>query len=104
MYTHVGEDDEYNVFCTVVGANIKVNNLEVNTCENNIEWLLDSGCTDHIINNDSYYSNSKKLSFPVDVKIGDGKILKATKVGNVIINSIVNGNKVKIRLENVFFC
>lgn len=103
MYTHVGEDDEYNVFCTVVGANIKVNNLEVNTCENNIEWLLDNGFTDHIINNDSYYSKSKKLSFPVDVKIGDGKILKATKVGNVTINSIVNGNKVKIGLENVFF-
>ena len=37
-----------------------------------IDWLLDSGCTDHIINNDKYYSDSINLKTPVNVKIGDG--------------------------------
>lgn len=49
-----------------------------------IDWLLDSGCTDHIINNDKYFSESIIFKEPVNVKIGDGKIFLATKLGYVI--------------------
>ena len=87
-----------NVFCTEVD-----NILEVNNCENQIEWVLDSGCTDHIINNESYYSNSVILENPIDVKIGNGTILKATKIGEVIVYFLVNNQKVEVKLTNVFY-
>ena len=68
-----------------------------------IDWLLDSGCTDHVINNDKYFSDSVILKQPVNVKIGDGKILKATKVGNVISYFPVYNRKIQIKMSNVFY-
>lgn len=99
MYSDAGEYDDRDAFCTIVDYK----NVEANKCENNIEWVLDSGCTDHIINNDNYYSNFENLQVPIDVKIGDGKILKATKVGSVFIHSQVYQNKIEIELKKVFF-
>lgn len=37
-----------------------LNNIEVN-------WLLDSGCTDHIINKDEYFDECIKLREPVNI-------------------------------------
>ena len=37
-----------------------------------IEWILDSGCTDHVINNENYFNNSIKLKEPIKVRVGDG--------------------------------
>ena len=68
-----------------------------------IDWLLDSGCTDHVINDDKYYSDSIILKVPVNVKIGDGTILEATKVGNVISKFQVFNEKIEIKMKNVFF-
>ncbi|KAK9751518.1 hypothetical protein QE152_g4930 [Popillia japonica] len=63
---------------------------------NSIEWILDSGCSDHIINNDKYFSDFVELKKPVNVKVGDGRCLKATKIGNVIHNFNVFGKKVAV--------
>ena len=46
-------------------------NIEVNNCENKLEWILDSGCSDHIIIDDKYFTKVKKLENPIDVKVGD---------------------------------
>ena len=70
---------------------------------NRIDWILDSGCSDHIINNDSYFSKFLILKSPINVKVGDGRILKGTKVGNVITHFIVDGTKVEITISNVFY-
>lgn len=52
---------------------------------NETNLLLDSRCTDHIINSDTYLFNCVDLKIPVDVKLPNGKMLKATKVDNVKI-------------------
>lgn len=70
---------------------------------NRIDWILDSGCTDHIITDDSYFSESLILKNPINVKVGDGRILKGTKVSKVCTHFIVYGKKVKITMSDVFF-
>lgn len=49
--------DQYLAHCS------KVN--EVNCNEN--DWVLDSGCTDHITNNDRYFEDCGPLDKPVNV-------------------------------------
>lgn len=76
---------------------------EVNINNSEINWLLDSGCTDHIINNDTYFYNSIDLKSPVNVKLPDGKLLKATKVGTVKIYFKNYFNEKYVDLKNVYF-
>ena len=77
-------------------------------CENDkstkgqIEWVLDSGCTDHIINSDDYFDSCETLNKPVKVKIGDGTILEATKIGNKVY-FLVYGKRSEVTLTNVFY-
>lgn len=68
-----------------------------------IIWLLDSGCTDHIINDDTYFHNYIDLITPVDVKLPDGKVLKATKIGTVKIYFRNYYNEKHVDLQNVYF-
>lgn len=79
--------------------------IETDDCNNSseINWLLDSGCTDHIINNDTYFYNSIELKSPVNVKLPDGKMLKATKVGTVKIYFKNYYNEKHVDLKNVYY-
>ena len=52
------------------GANAWIANRLRN---NEIEWLLDSGCSDHIINNENYFENCIKLKEPVNIYLGDNR-------------------------------
>ena len=77
--------------------------IERNNCTREIEWVLDSGCSDHIINNINYYYNYIDLKDLVDVKVGDGRILKATKIG-VFVHYFTVYNELKLNtMRNVFF-
>jgi len=71
------------------------------TCK--IDWILDSGCSDHIINDDSYFSECLNLAKPINVNVGDGRVLKGTKVGKVVTYFIVNKNRTVITMSNVFY-
>lgn len=68
-----------------------------------IEWILDSGCSDHIINNDKFFDESFVLKNPIKVKVGDGSTLDGTKVGNVTTYFEINGKRMKINLINVYY-
>ena len=69
----------------------------MNSLSGKIEWLLDSGCSDHIVNNDEYFYESVVLKTPVNVKIADGRVLKATLVGNIYTNSMFMVKRLKIK-------
>ena len=45
---------EPNVFMTKVEVS-ENNNVDVKNCENKLEWILDSECSVHIVNDDKYY-------------------------------------------------
>ena len=52
---------------------------------NNIDWLLDSGCSHHIINNENCFENyCSKLKELVNIYLGDNRSVKATKIGNIV--------------------
>ena len=80
-------------------ANISNGNIN----ENKIEWILDSGCTDHVINNQNYFNDAIVLKEPINVKVGDGRILKATKVGHVKSKFKTFNEEIDLELENVFY-
>lgn len=71
--------------------------------DSEINWLLDSGCTDHIINNETYFYNSIDLKIPVNVKLPDGKMLNATKVGTVKIYFKNYYSQKHVDLKNVYY-
>ena len=48
--------------------------------ENEIMWLFDSGCTDHIINDVNYFDKSIDLKESVNIYLGDNRSIKATKI------------------------
>lgn len=86
---------------------IEVNNNNVSSGVgekyNKVKWLLDSGCSNHIINNENFFFESVLLKNPVEVKLPDGKALKATKVGNMKIYFKNYNNESQVELKNVFF-
>ena len=45
--------------------------------------MLDSGCTDHVVNDERMYEKFIVLKNSIEVKLRDGKNLKATEVGNI---------------------
>ena len=53
--------------------------------DNEVMWLLRSGCTDHIINNVNYFDKSIDIKDPENIYLGDIRSVKATKVGNIIM-------------------
>lgn len=77
--------------------------IEVNNCNDKVEWLLDSGCSDHIINDDAYFYEYIVLKTPVNVRVADGRTLKATKLGTVLHEFSVYGKIIKNKLLNVYY-
>ena len=59
---------------------------QVNKCSetienpNEIKWLLDIGCSDHIVNNCKFFEKYVSLENHVDVELPDGKILKPLRL------------------------
>ena len=65
-------------------------------------WIVDSGATCHICNNDSQFLNLNSLEKPMDITLGDGHSLKATKQGVVeIAVKTPNGKERKCVLHDV---
>lgn len=82
-------------------ANVCESNYCGNVCE--IEWLLDSGCTDHLINTDKHFYEFVDLKTPAKVKLPDGKEIKATKLGNIKVKFNHKFGNSKITLQNVYY-
>ena len=82
---------------------------QVNKCSetsenpNEIKWLLISGCSDHIVNDCKIFEKYVNLENHVDVELPDGKILKATKIGNVKTYFKTYGNENVIDIKNVYY-
>ena len=80
------------------------NTENVNLNENKIEQISDSGCTNHVINDENFFNKAIDLKELINIKVGDGRILKAIKVGYV--NSkfkTFNNNMTYIELNDVFY-
>ena len=61
------------------------------------QWI-----TDHVINNKNHLSDAIILKEPINVKVDDGRILKATKVGHVN-SKFKTFEEIEIKLKKVFY-
>ena len=48
-------------------------------------WILDSGATCHMCNNEAMFSDLQALQNPLNVTLGDGRDLHAVGCGNVVL-------------------
>lgn len=96
--------NEQNHFHTsVIHSNMTSSSNENKSNKKEITWLLDSGCTDHIINSDEHFERSVVLKNPVKVKVGDGRLLEATKVGDIKVYFHVYNSRSYVTVKNVFY-
>jgi len=65
------------------------------------EWLIDSGCSNHMTYNKSLFSTLSKSSV-AQVVLGNGNRVNITGCGSISINIQVNGRSTPVILENVF--
>jgi len=101
---HNTKDKNVGSFNAEILKEINNSQLEVNVSENGtVEWILDSGCTDHIINNESYFTNFVCLKNPINIKVGDGRFVQATKIGNIQTYFLTYGKRMNIKISNVFY-
>lgn len=69
-----------------------------------IRWVIDSGCTDHMVNRDSFFTVEKELSTPYPVSLAEeGQAIKAIKVGFIAATSSVNGREYKCDISEILY-
>lgn len=70
----------------------------------NILFFVDSGCTDHLVNYKGYFTDFVTLNTPIRIAVAkDKSYLEAVGVGNINVQSYVNGNSIKCTIKNVFY-
>lgn len=69
-----------------------------------MSWFVDSGASEHMVNSEEYFDDSRELEKPTRVVVAkSGVELQATRVGTVRGHSIVNGQRVEYTFRDVLF-
>lgn len=69
-----------------------------------LEWYIDSGCSDHLVNDRSLFDDLKRLKCPVEIAIAkDGESVLAEHAGTVKVLSRVGGSFVECTVKNVLY-
>jgi len=67
-------------------------------------WIVDSGATCHMCNNDKLFVNIHSLQQPLEIMLGDGHALEATGQGVVTLEmKLPNGKTRRCKLHDVLF-
>ena len=66
-------------------------------------WIIDSGATSHICSDRSLFVELKRLEQPVDVALGDGRVLQAKHRGSVHLRLKSGSLTRRCKLHNVLF-
>ena len=65
-------------------------------------WIVDSGATCHMCNNEHLFVEMRQLEVPQEVTLGDGRSLEGTAEGTVKLETLLpDGSTQKCRLKNV---
>lgn len=66
-------------------------------------WALDSGATDHMTHRRDWFSSYEEFAHPVNVKISNGDYMAAYGIGNIDLESYVDGNRLECTLQDVLY-
>lgn len=71
---------------------------------NNLHWYLDSGASDHLINNKHYFNSIEELKYHISIGVAKTEQdLKGEFVGAVSLFQLLNGKKNNFNLQNVIY-
>ena len=77
--------------------------LAASVCINDV-WVIDSGATCHMTNDRSLLRDIQELTKPIEVQLGDGKVVNAAARGTVFLYTIPPGGEEKLcNLNDVLF-
>ena len=65
------------------------------------KWIVDSGATCHICNDQNLFVKLDPLKIPISVTLGDGHVLKATAQGIVRLKMMYDCGTCKCKLHDV---
>ena len=68
----------------------------LSTCYTHLDWIVDTGATDHMICNKSMFLEYKVLTQPITVGLPDGKLKLVDHIGSVSLTP-------NIHISNVFY-
>ena len=86
-------DNEYSLLASALATKVNIENKY---------WILDSGATQHMSNDKSYFNELNILATPLPVQVGDGRILDAIGVGTIALQMHLPDNTArKCFLKNV---
>lgn len=69
-----------------------------------IRWIVDSGCTDHMVNEDSFFVVQKTLETPYPVSLAEeGQAIVATKTGCISCMSYVDKKEYRCDISGVLY-
>ena len=68
-----------------------------------IDWLIDSGCSDHIVNSDKYFTNVQNLKEPIKIGLGDGSPLISMLKGTINVKYQVGNKWFPVTIYDVFY-
>lgn len=69
-----------------------------------LTFFVDSGCTDHMVNQKQYFCDLVMLENPIKVAVAkDKEFLLAVGIGNIVAYSIVKNQRLKCTIKNVLY-
>lgn len=70
----------------------------------NILFLIDSGCTDHLVNDQNYFHELLMLNNPIKIAVAkNDNFISAVGVGQIKVKSNVRGKDIDCTIKNVFY-
>jgi hypothetical protein len=80
------------------------------TCSSSIQghsnssvWLIDTGASQHMTMQRSWFSSFSELTHPTNVNFGDGLQLKAAGIGSIAVPTLVGGQQLTLQLLDVLY-
>lgn len=85
------------------GICFMANVQDIKTVSHDLLFCIDSGCTDHLVNNKNYFSELMMLNEPIKIAVAkDNNYMEAVGVGNIKVISKVQGKEIECTIKNVF--
>uniref|UniRef100_A0A1Y1MQF0 Endonuclease n=2 Tax=Photinus pyralis TaxID=7054 RepID=A0A1Y1MQF0_PHOPY len=96
---HVSEvSEQVSKICFMTGDEFCVKD------DDDLTFFIDSGCTDHLVNNNNIFSHFVKLDNPIKIAVAKNEsYMLATGVGNIEVVSCVGNNRISCKIQNVLY-
>lgn len=93
---NLAEENSVSFITLIDGSNI--------SDRRKVQWIIDSGCSDHIVNDKQLFENLELLKNPIEIAVAkNGEWITAYHSGTVRMISIVNGKRIPCTVHNVLY-